>query len=92
MLCGQVTFLYNLSWEQAESFNIFTDLLTYQLFFINRTLKNTSLVCYLFFTGFIGIAKDIVEIINHKNINDMDDDQLYYTKIFLDKNLRVSHV
>jgi len=44
------------------------------------------------FTGFIGVAKDIVEIINHKNINDMDDDQLYYTKIFLDKNLRVSQV
>ena len=38
--------------------------------------------------GFIGVAKDIVEIINHKTINDMDDDQLYYTKIFLDKNLR----
>ena len=44
------------------------------------------------FAGFIGVAKDIVEIINHKTINDMDDDQLYYTKIFLDKNLRVSQV
>lgn len=38
--------------------------------------------------GFIGYAKDLIEIVNYKEINDMDDDQLYYTKIFLDQNLR----
>ncbi|OWF41242.1 procollagen-lysine,2-oxoglutarate 5-dioxygenase 1-like isoform X2 [Mizuhopecten yessoensis] len=38
--------------------------------------------------GFIGYAKDIVEIINHKAIRNKEDDQLYYTEIFLDKTLR----
>ncbi|XP_063410328.1 multifunctional procollagen lysine hydroxylase and glycosyltransferase LH3-like isoform X1 [Mytilus trossulus] len=38
--------------------------------------------------GFIGYAKDIVEMVNYKTINDMDDDQLYYTKMFLDKTTR----
>lgn len=38
----------------------------------------------------MGYAKDIVEMVNYKTINDMDDDQLYYTKMFLDKTTRVS--
>ncbi|XP_063409563.1 procollagen-lysine,2-oxoglutarate 5-dioxygenase 1-like [Mytilus trossulus] len=43
---------------------------------------------YLNGGAFIGYAKTIVEMLNYKKINDMDDDQLYFTKIFLDKQLR----
>ncbi|XP_069111312.1 procollagen-lysine,2-oxoglutarate 5-dioxygenase 1-like [Argopecten irradians] len=42
----------------------------------------------LCFAGFIGYAKDILEIVSHKAIGNQDDDQLYYTEIFLDKALR----
>ncbi|CAF4598213.1 unnamed protein product [Rotaria socialis] len=39
--------------------------------------------------GFIGYASDIYEMITSKEtIKDDEDDQLFYTKIFLDKNLR----
>lgn len=38
--------------------------------------------------GFMGYAKDILEIVNHKAVGNQDDDQLYYTQIFLDKSLR----
>ncbi|KAK6177441.1 hypothetical protein SNE40_015540 [Patella caerulea] len=38
--------------------------------------------------GFIGYAKDIYEIVSYKSIQDNDDDQLYYTKIYLDESLR----
>ena len=43
----------------------------------------------LFISGFIGYAKDIYEIVTHKEINNKGDDQLYYTEIFLDAKLRV---
>ncbi len=40
--------------------------------------------------GFIGYASDIYEIITSKTkIDDEDDDQLFYTKIFLDETARV---
>ncbi|KAK3104424.1 hypothetical protein FSP39_001801, partial [Pinctada imbricata] len=38
--------------------------------------------------GFIGYAKDIYEIVTYKDIGNQDDDQLYYTKIYLDESLR----
>ncbi|CAK1588743.1 unnamed protein product [Parnassius mnemosyne] len=38
--------------------------------------------------GFIGYLPEIYEILNAKEIKDKDDDQLYYTKIYLDKNMR----
>lgn len=44
---------------------------------------------YLNSGGFIGPAKDIYSIIQNNDIADDDDDQLYYTKIFLDDKLRV---
>ncbi|KAF9417644.1 hypothetical protein HW555_005351 [Spodoptera exigua] len=43
---------------------------------------------YLNSGGFIGYLPEIHEIVNHKPVSDKDDDQLYYTKIYLDKNLR----
>ncbi|XP_060591143.1 procollagen-lysine,2-oxoglutarate 5-dioxygenase 1-like [Ruditapes philippinarum] len=43
---------------------------------------------FLFISGFIGYAKDVYEIISHNAVADNDDDQLYYTKIFLDKSLQ----
>ena len=41
------------------------------------------------FVGFIGYAKDVYEIVTHKKIENRGDDQLYYTQIFLDTELRV---
>ena len=41
--------------------------------------------------GFIGYAWDIYEMITSKEkIEDTEDDQLFYTKIFLDEYMRVS--
>lgn len=39
--------------------------------------------------GFIGYAPDVYAIVSDHPIADRDDDQLYYTKIFLDKEKRV---
>ncbi|GAB1603685.1 multifunctional procollagen lysine hydroxylase and glycosyltransferase LH3-like [Argonauta hians] len=38
--------------------------------------------------GFMGPAKDIYEIVSYKPVANADDDQLYYTKLFLNKELR----
>lgn len=38
--------------------------------------------------GFIGYAKDIAEMLHHKEISNEDDDQLFYTSIYLDRELR----
>ncbi|XP_049885467.1 procollagen-lysine,2-oxoglutarate 5-dioxygenase [Pectinophora gossypiella] len=43
---------------------------------------------YLNSGGFIGYISELSGIINYREVNDKDDDQLYYTKIYLDKNLR----
>ena len=40
--------------------------------------------------GMMGYITDLIEIINLATIKDDDDDQLYYTKIFLNQTLRVS--
>ena len=40
--------------------------------------------------GFIGYAADIYSIITNSKLDDDDDDQLFYTKLFLNKELRVS--
>jgi hypothetical protein len=39
--------------------------------------------------GFIGYASDVYSIITSTQIMDNDDDQLFYTKIFFNKELRV---
>ena len=39
--------------------------------------------------GFIGYASSVYEIISTSEIKDDDDDQLFYTKIFLNKPTRV---
>ena len=41
--------------------------------------------------SFIGFAKDIYAIATHHDIKDDDDDQLYYTKIYLDEEMRTKH-
>ena len=40
--------------------------------------------------GFIGYATDLYEIISSSTLKDDDDDQLFYTKIFLNKPTRVN--
>ena len=39
--------------------------------------------------GFIGFADTIAEIISDHPVQDRDDDQLYYTKLYLDQEKRV---
>ena len=38
--------------------------------------------------GFIGYAADLYGIVSELPVADTDDDQLYYTKVYLDENLR----
>ncbi|XP_075991583.1 procollagen lysyl hydroxylase isoform X2 [Anticarsia gemmatalis] len=45
---------------------------------------------YLNSGGFIGYLPEIHEIVNYRPTSDKEDDQLYYTKIYLDKKLRES--
>lgn len=40
--------------------------------------------------GFIGFASALHKIVTHTVIEDKDDDQLFYTKIYLDPAVRVS--
>ncbi|XP_014258320.1 procollagen-lysine,2-oxoglutarate 5-dioxygenase 3 [Cimex lectularius] len=46
---------------------------------------------YLNSGGFIGYASDIYEILKLHKIKNNDDDQLFYTKIYLNKALREEH-
>ncbi|XP_076320544.1 LOW QUALITY PROTEIN: procollagen lysyl hydroxylase [Tachypleus tridentatus] len=39
-------------------------------------------------TGFMGFAPQIYKIVSHEVIGNMDDDQLFYTKVFLQEDLR----
>ena len=41
--------------------------------------------------GFIGYAKDIYDVVTHHEIQNHEDDQLYYTKLYLDENFRKQH-
>ncbi|VDI45671.1 Hypothetical predicted protein [Mytilus galloprovincialis] len=43
---------------------------------------------YLSAGAFIGYAKDIFNMVNHRTINDMESDQLYYSEIFVNNELR----
>ena len=43
---------------------------------------------YLNSGGFIGYAKDIYQILNYAEVEDGDDDQLYYTNVFLNIEYR----
>lgn len=40
---------------------------------------------------FVGFAKDVYEIIDETRLKDTDDDQLYYTRVFLDEAVRAKH-
>ena len=42
--------------------------------------------------GIIGYANSFYEIISSANLKDSDDDQLFYTKTFLDSALRVAYI
>lgn len=46
---------------------------------------------YLNSGGFIGYASDIYEILEKTSIKDDDDDQLFYTNIYLQDALRIRH-
>ncbi|KAK2583072.1 hypothetical protein KPH14_009104 [Odynerus spinipes] len=46
---------------------------------------------YLNSGGFIGYASDLFAILNTATLEDNDDDQLFYTNIYLDEDLREKH-
>ena len=46
---------------------------------------------YLNSGGFIGYATDLYAIVNSKEIKDADDDQLFYTMVYLDPEMREKH-
>lgn len=48
---------------------------------------NNSFVCDI--AGFIGYAPNINHIVQQWNLQDNDDDQLFYTKIYVDPLARV---
>lgn len=41
-------------------------------------------------SGFIGFAADLSAIVQQWTLKDDDDDQLFYTRIYLDRNQRVT--
>ncbi|XP_068630751.1 procollagen-lysine,2-oxoglutarate 5-dioxygenase [Battus philenor] len=45
---------------------------------------------YLNSGGFIGYLRELYEIVNSNNVKDKDDDQLFYTKAYLNTNMRES--
>jgi len=59
----------------------------YQLFSCREML--TVCVCVRARSGFIGFAPDLSTIVQQWKFKDNDDDQLFYTRIYLDKNQRV---
>lgn len=56
-----------------------------------RNARKCELSSFLFFpTGFIGFADSIYELLEKDSVADTDDDQLFYTKLFLNQKLRES--
>ena len=53
----------------------------------NFLYRLLSCICL---SGFIGYASVFHQVVADHAIEDVEDDQLYYTKIFLDKQKRVS--
>lgn len=47
-------------------------------------------IIIIFPAGFIGYAPEIYKLVWDHKVEDTDDDQLYYTQLYLDKELRVS--
>lgn len=47
-----------------------------------------TIVCVWLFSGFIGYAPDVYSVVSSRDIRNDDDDQLYYTQIFINKELR----
>ena len=45
---------------------------------------------WLSLSGFIGYAKEVAAAVADHPIQDTDDDQLYYTQLYLDQEKRVS--
>ena len=56
------------------------------LFILNHSLVLfVSLLRFLNSGGFIGYAKDVYELVTAEDLKDTDDDQRYYTKLFLEE-------
>lgn len=49
-----------------------------------------NLTCVSVCTGFIGLASELSTIVQQWKYKDNDDDQLFYTRIYLDRMQRVS--
>ncbi len=51
----------------------------------------TLILLSFIFPGFMGYASEMHSLVSHHEVKDIDDDQLYYTKLYLDKEIRVSN-
>ena len=74
VLCSHTSELSSLLYSNTAHF--LQDPLTYAWLFLSL--------------GFIGYASVFHEVVANHAIDDVEDDQLYYTKIFLDEHKRVS--
>jgi len=57
--------------------------------YISASVTLLTDVSNIFLSGFIGYASVFHQVVADHAIEDVEDDQLYYTKIFLDKHKRV---
>ena len=65
-------------------------LLLYYYYIIIILLYYYIIIIIIIIIGFIGYAPVFHQVVTDHVIEDVEDDQLYYTKIFLDKQKRVS--
>jgi len=56
----------------------------YTFFLFNHSF----MICIIL--GFMGYASDVYELVWHHKIEDTDDDQLYYSHLYLDPQIRAS--
>ena len=59
------------------------------MIYLSNTYTQVFSEAFCIAAGFIGYAADLYGIVTEKPIANSDDDQLYYTQIFLDEALRV---
>lgn len=58
--------------------------------FNGRCPRKYQIIFLWFISGFIGYAPNVNDIVQQWDLQDSDDDQLFYTKIYIDPLKRVS--
>lgn len=79
-----INFVFFLHWPYSECSPWLVDSFDRVVLFVEITY-----VCVCDVAGFIGYAPYINRIVQQWNLQDNDDDQLFYTKIYIDPLARV---